>query len=80
MYVIYVYKNNFKIYFCMQIYKLIKLLTFTFDQRYSPSETQPINLFTEFWKFSNFKPIKKKVGVTLILPIIAKEKSDQIAK
>ena len=61
-------------------YKLIKLLTFTFDQRYSPSETQPINLFTEFWKSSSFKPIKKKVGVTLILSIIAKEKSDQIAK
>ena len=30
--------------------------------------------------FTDFKPIKKKLDVTLILSVIAKEKSDPIAK
>ena len=39
-----------------------------------------INLFTQFWKFSDFKQKKKKIDVTLILSIIANEKSDRIVK
>ena len=58
----------------------MKLLTFKFGWRYSPSEKQPVNLFTQFWKFIDFEPITKKIDVTLILSIIAKEKFDRIAK
>ena len=39
-------------------YKLIKLLTFTFAWRYSPSKKHPVNLFTWFWKFSMKSNIK----------------------
>ena len=75
----YVYKTTSK-FTSARKYTLIKLLTFIFAQRYSPSKKQPINL-TQFWKLSNFKPIKrKKINVTLILSIIAKEKTDQIEK
>ena len=56
------------------------MLTFTFVRRYSPSKKQPINLFTQFRKFSESNPLKNEIDVTLILSIIAKEKSDQIAK
>ena len=79
MYVIYIYKTASR-FTSARKYKLIKLLKFIFARRYSPSEKQPINLFTQFWKISDFKPIIKKIDVTLILSIIAKEKSDRIAK
>ena len=58
---------------------IIKLLTFIFARRYSPSEKKPINSFTQLWNFSDFKP-KNKIDITLILSIIAKEKSDRTAK
>ena len=63
-------------------YKVINLLIFIFVRRYLPSEKQPINLSTQFWKFSDFKSNKqtKKIDITLILFIIAKAKSDQIEK
>ena len=41
-------------------HKPINLLTFIFARRYSPSEKQPIDLFTQFWKFSDFKSVKIK--------------------
>ena len=58
-------------------YKLIKLLTFIFAQRYLP---KPANLFTQFWKFCDFKLTKKEIDAMLILSIIAKEKSDWMVK
>ena len=61
-------------------HKLIKLLTFIFAWRYSCSKKQPFNLFTEFKKFSDCKPVKKKIDLTLISSIIATEQSDWIAK
>ena len=67
----------------VRIYKLITCLYLYLpeDIPYSPSEKQPINLFTQFWQFSDFKSIKKrKIDVTLILSITTKEKSDQILK
>ena len=79
MYLMYVYKTTSRFTFVLK-YKLIILLTFIFARRHSPSKKQPINLFTQFWKFTDFKPIKKKIDVTLILSIIAKEKSERIAK
>ena len=67
----------------VRIYKLITCLYLYLpeDIPYSPSEKQPINLFTQFWQFSDFKSIKKrKIDVTLSLSITTKEKSDQILK
>ena len=76
MYAMYVYKTTSR--FTSECkHKLIKLLAFRSAQRYSPNEKQPISLFAQFWKFSKFKPMKEKTDVT---PIIAKEKSDRIAK
>ena len=43
MYVVYVYKITSK-FTSARKYKLIKLLTFIFTQRYSRSKKQPINL------------------------------------
>ena len=67
----YVTKNNFKVYF---------LLISIFARRFSPGEKQPNILFTQFWKFSDFKSIKKGIDVTLILSVIAKKKSDRMVK
>ena len=64
-------QNNFKVYF---------LLISIFARRFSPSEKQPNILFTQFWKFSDFKSIKKGIDVTLILSVIAKKKSDRMVK
>ena len=79
MYVMYVYKTTLRFTSACKC-KLIKLPTFNFAWRNLPSEKQSIKFFTQYWKFINFKPLKKKIEVTLILSIIAKEKSDLIAK
>ena len=47
MYVTYVYKKISR-FTSARKYKLMKLLTFIFAQRYLSSEKQPINLFTKF--------------------------------
>ena len=85
----YVYKTTSR-FTSTRKYKLIRLLSFIFTRRYSPSEKQASNLFTQFRKFSNFKPIKKKTknkkkpqktnGVTLILSIYCKGKISSNSK
>ena len=67
-------QNSFKVHFCTQI-QTNKISYFIFAWRYLPSEKQFIILFTQFWTFTFFKQIIKKIDFTLILS--AKEKSDQ---
>ena len=57
MYIMYVTTSRFT---SAYKYEVINLLIFIFARRYSPSEKQPTILFTQFWKFSDFKSIKKK--------------------
>ena len=80
MHLMYVYQRTSR-FTSARIYNLIKLPILIFAWTYLSSEKQSINLFTQFIKLSDFKPIKiKKWTLTLILSIIAKEKSDWIAK
>ena len=54
---------------------------FIFARRCLPSEKQPINLLTQSESFATLnRSKKKKIDVTQILSIIAKEKSDRIPK
>ena len=69
----YIYKTTSK-FTSARKYKLIKLLTFIFAQRYSPSNSESLATL------NRSKKIRKKINVTLILSTFAKEKSDRMAR
>ena len=68
------YREKLRVSTSARKYRLIKLLIFVFVGRYLPSEIQTIKLFTQFGKFNDFKPVKEKIYVTMILSIIGTEK------
>ena len=62
---------------------LLHTSAYNFARRYLPIKKLCINIFTQFWKFSKFNPVKKKkkkINAAVVLYITAKEKSDQIEK